>query len=120
MRDIHYSVEEKGNFYILRMSGAINARTLLRYRKIVDDLMIKLDVRNKKELRFIVDYGGIVDIDSSALANILDRLKNDVRSDHKVAFIHVPEKFKSMVDLHKMGDIIHIYGSDEEAMAALE
>ena len=119
MNDIGYKVEEDGNIYTLRMSGEITAQTLPLYRKIVDNLMKELDVENREDLKFIVDYGGISDIDSTALANILDRLKNDVRSDHKVVFINVPEKFKSIVELHKMKDAIQIYGSEEEAKEAL-
>jgi len=120
MNDIGYKVEEDGNIYTLRMSGEITAHTLPQYRKIVDDLMIELDVNNRDGLKFIVDYGGISNIDSTALANILDRLKNDVRSDHVVVFVNVPEKFKSIVELHHMEDAIKIYGSEQEAKEALK
>ena len=120
MNDIGYKVEEDGNIYTLRMSGEITAQTLPLYRKIVDNLMKELDVENREDLKFIVDYGGISDIDSTSLANILDRLKNDVRSDHKVVFVNVPEKFKSIVELHKMENEIQIYGSEEEAKEALK
>jgi len=119
MTNIDYNVKEDGNVYTLRMNGEITAQTLPQYRKIVDDLMVELDVQNKNDLKFIVDYGGITNIDSAALANILDRLKHDVRSDHKVVFINVPDKFKSIVELHKMNDTIQIYGSEEEAKEAL-
>jgi len=119
MSHIDYEVKEDGDIYTLRMNGAITAQTLPQYRKIVDKLMVELDVTNKDNLKFIVDYGGISEIDSAALANILDRLKNDVRSDHKVVFINVPDKFKSIVELHNMQDTIHIYGSEKEAKEAL-
>jgi len=120
MNDIGYKVEEDGDIYTLRMSGEITSQTLPLYRKIVDDLMKKLDVTNRVGLKFIVDYGGISNIDSTALANILDRLKNDVRSDAVVVFINVPDKFKSIVELHHMEDTIQIYGSEEEAKEALK
>ncbi len=115
MSDINYKVEEKGDFLILRMEGVINAQTLPQYRGIVDSLMTKYDVANKDNLKFIMDYAAIGDVDSATLANILDRLKNDVRSDHKVAFINVPEKFKSLLTLFKVGDAIRVYDSQEEA-----
>jgi len=120
MNDIGYKVEEDGNIYTLRMSGEITAQTLPLYRKIVDNLMKKLDVVNRPGLKFIVDYGGISNIDSTALANILDRLKNDIRGDAVVVFINVPDKFKSIVELHKMEDTIKIYGSEQEAKEALD
>jgi len=119
VNDIGYKVEEDGNIYTLRMSGEITAQTLPLYRKIVDELMEKLDVNNRAGLKFIVDYGAISNIDSTALANILDRLKNDVRSDATVVFINVPDKFKSIVELHNMKDAIQIYESEEEAKEAL-
>jgi len=114
MSVIDYKVEQDGNTYIIKMSGAINAQTLPQYRKVVDQIMAELDTANRSNLNFIVDYGGIEDIDSTALANILDRLKNDVRSDHKVVFINVPEKFQSIVELHKMEKSIKIYRSNFE------
>ena len=115
MSEIDYQVEEKGDIYILRMNGTINTQTLPKYREIVDNLMKELDVVHKDHLKFIVDYGGIDDVDSSAVANILDRLKNSVRSDHKVVFINVPQKFKSLVDIFKMGDSIKMYDSQKDA-----
>jgi len=120
MSDIQYTFEERGDIYILRMSGSINAQTLPQYRKIVDDLMKDLDVRHKSGLKFIVDYGGIEDVDSAALANILDRLSSDVRSDHTVVFTRVPEKFKDIVELHKMEGSVRIYPSEDAALRALE
>ena len=120
MSNMSYEIVEDGNTYTLRMIGEITAQTLPQYRKIVDDLMVELDVVNKTDLKFIVDYGGITAVDSSALANILDRLKHDVRSDHKVVFIKVPDKFKSIVELHKMEDKIKIYESEEEAKEAMK
>jgi len=120
MNDIGYKVEEDGNIYTLRMSGEITYQTLPLYRKIVDNLMQELDVANRDDLKFIVDYGGISNIDSTALASIIDRLKNDVRSDHKVVFINVPDKFKSIVELHHMEDTVQIYESEEEAKEALK
>jgi len=119
MDDIGYKVEEDGNIYTLRMSGAITSQTLPLYRKIVDNLMVELDVANRNGLKFIVDYGGISEVDSTALANILDRLKNDVRSDAVVVFINVPDKFKSIVELHHMEDAVKIYESEQEAKEAV-
>jgi len=119
MNDISYKVEKEGNTYILRMQGEITAQTLPDYRAIISNLMKEFDTVNKKNLNFIMDYSLISDIDSSALANILDRLKNDVRSDHKVVFINVPEKFKSIVEIHHMEEKIHIYESEKEAKEAL-
>lgn len=119
MSEIGYKVEEKGDTYILRMSGTINAQTLPQYRDIVDGLMVKFDVAHRDHLKFIMDYSGIDDVDSSTLANILDRLKNDVKSDHKVVFVNVPEKFKSLLTLFKMEDAIEVYDSQEEAEEAL-
>ncbi|HQP11121.1 MAG TPA: STAS domain-containing protein, partial [Candidatus Omnitrophota bacterium] len=105
--------------YLFRMKGTINAQTLPEYRKIIDELMTKLDVPHKDNIVFIMDYGGIEDVDSSALANIIDRLKNDVRCDHRVMFINVPEKFKELVALFKIGDTIEIYNTQEDAERAL-
>jgi anti-anti-sigma factor len=120
MGKISYTVEQKGNVYIFRMRGTINAQTLPEYRKVIDDLMAKMDIPHKDSITFIMDYGGIDDVDSSALANIIDRITNDVRCDHRVMFINVPEKFKELVALFKIGDTIEIYNTQEEAEKALK
>ena len=120
MSEVGYTVENEGDIYTLRMSGTINAETLPRYREIVDNLMKELNVAERDNLKFIVDYGKIDDVDSAALANILDRLKNDVRRDHKVVFINVPEKFKAILEIHKMENLVEIYASEQEAKAALQ
>lgn len=119
MSEIRYKTEKKGNVYIFRMSGVINAQTLPQYREIIDNLVSEIDASHKSDLKFIMDYGGIEDVDSSALANIVDRLKNDVRCDHKVMFINVPEKFRELLALFKMEDSIEVYDSQQEAEEAL-
>ena len=119
MGEIDYKFEQKGDIYIFRMKGTISAETLPRYRDVIDHLMEELGVSGKSNLKFIMDYGGIEDVDSSALANIVDRLKNDVRCDHRVAFINVPEKFKELVALFKMEHSIEVHDSQEEAEKAL-
>ncbi len=118
MSEISYTMEQKGDIYIFRMSGTINSETLPQYREVIDNLMAELDVSHKSNLKFIMDYGGIDDVDSSTLANIVDRLKNDVRCDHKVMFINVPEKFKELVALFKMENSIEVHDSQEEAERA--
>lgn len=119
MSEIKHKVEKKGDIYIFRMSGAINAQTLPQYREVIDNLIKEIDAAHKSNLKFIMDYGGIDDVDSSALANIVDRLKNDVRCDHKVMFINVPEKFKELLALFKLGNSIEVYDSQQEAEEAL-
>ncbi|MCK5178090.1 MAG: STAS domain-containing protein [Candidatus Omnitrophica bacterium] len=119
MSEIRYEVDKKGNIYIFRMSGTINAQTLPRYREVIDNLIEEVDAEHKSDLKFIMDYGGIDDVDSSALANIVDRLTNDVRYDHKVMFINVPEKFKELLALFKMENSIEVYDSQQEAEESL-
>ena len=116
---ISFKIDKKDNVYIIRMSGAITADTLPEYRHTVEDMMKDLDVENRENLNFIVDYQGITDVDSTAVANVVDRLKNAVRDDHKVVFINVPEKFQSLVEVLKVEDAIQIFPSEDEAMAYL-
>ncbi len=119
MSKINFTVEEKENLYILRMRGDITTESLPEYRQVVDDLMKDLDVQNKKDLSFIVDYDGVGEVDSAAVANILERLTNAVRTDHRVVFINVPEKFSNLVDILQVGDSIKIYDSEQQAIEEL-
>jgi anti-anti-sigma factor len=119
MSEIKSKVEKKGNIYIFRMTGTINAETLPHYRQEIDRLIAKTGASQENNLNFIMDYGGIDDVDSSALANIIDRLKNDVRCDHNVVFINVPEKFKELLAIFKIEDSIQVCDSQEEAEKTL-
>jgi ABC-type transporter Mla MlaB component len=92
---------------------------LPQYREVIDSLMSEIDAPHKSDLKFIMDYGGIEDVDSAALANIVDRMKNDVRCDHKVMFINVPDKFRDLLALFKMESSIEVYDSQQEAEEAL-
>ena len=86
---------------------------------VIDNLIKEIDAPHQNDLVFMMDYGNIEDVDSSALANIIDRLKNDVRCDHRVLFINVPEKFKDLLELFKLQDSIEVYDSQEDAEKAL-
>ena len=118
MSEIRHEVEQKGDIHIFRMSGTINAQTLPQYREVIDNLIKEVDAKHKSGLKFIMDYGGIDDVDSAALANIVDRLANDVRCDHKVMFINVPEKFRELLALFKLENSIAVYDSQQEAEEA--
>ena len=112
--------EHHGKNYIIHVSGVITAETLEDYRKYMDILIDKLDVADKADINFILDYSGVTDVDSSTLANILDRLKNDVRADHEVAFVNVNDEFRDLVTIHKLDDKIRIFETVDAAIAELD
>lgn len=120
MNKISIESHRTGNTYVIYVSGIINAETLGDYRNYVDRMMKELDVENKNKVNFVVDYGGVEDVDAATIANILDRLENDVRSDHVVVFSSVPDKFREMVKIHKTEKTIIIYENEKEALKALE
>lgn len=119
MSDMDLQLEEDGNVYVLRMTGALTAETLPLYRKRMDALMKEHNVSSKDNLNFIVDYGKVTEVDSATVANILERLDSVVRQDHKVCFVNVPEKFKNLVTLLKVDGSIQMYDSEQQAREAL-
>ena len=104
---------------IVQMGGDLIASTLPQSREMIDELIEKHEIKKRTHLKILVDYEQVTDVDSAAIANILDRINEHKKNHHTIAFVNVSEEFKSIIEIHKLEDEILIFDSREEAIAAL-
>ena len=112
--------KEKGNLIVIRLGGAINASTMPEARQLVDDIISSHKIYQRQNLRILVDYKNVTDIDTSTVANILERLTENEKHQHTIAFVNFPEKLKIILDIHSLQDRITIYDSEKEALKELK
>ncbi|MGE0267371.1 MAG: STAS domain-containing protein [Candidatus Omnitrophota bacterium] len=115
-----FIAREEGNLIIVRLNGDINQHTMHESRKMIDEMMRLHQVNERDNLSIVVDYQNVNDVDSSTIANILERLEQNSKHYHKLAFINVPEEFLKLLEIYKLQDKILVFQSEEEAVKALQ
>ena len=111
--------KEKRDIIYIQMGGDINAETLPESRKLVDEIIEGHEIYKRRNLRILVDYGKVTSIDSASIANILERLKEHDKYQHKIAFVNMPQEFKDLIVLHKLEGVIPLFESEKDALREL-
>ncbi|MCA9408638.1 MAG: STAS domain-containing protein [Candidatus Omnitrophica bacterium] len=111
--------KEEGDLITVSMGGALNSATLPISRQLVDEIIKSHNIYQRTNLKILVDYKDVTDVDSSTIANILERLTEHQKHNHKIAFINVSEEFKTIVQLHKLEKEIPVFDSKQKALKAL-
>lgn len=114
-----FIAQEKDNIIIVRMYGPLNSSTLNESRDQINELIEKHEIFKRSNLRILVDYENVTDVDSATIANILERIKEHEKHNHVIAFINVPEEFKHIVEIHKLENKVHIFKSEKQAIKEL-
>ena len=114
-----FIAQEINNLIIVRMGGVINAETFPESQFLIDELIEKHEIYKRQNLRILVDYQNVTDVDTSTVANILDRINEHEKHNHIIAFVNVPEELKSLVEIYKLEKEVLIFESEEEAVKAL-
>lgn len=108
--------KEEGDIIFVEMGGNINAETLPESRKLVDQIIELHQIYQRRNLKIIVDYKKVRSIDSSTLANILDRLREHTKYNHRLAFVNLPKELKDLIELHNVKDKITVFHSKAAAV----
>ena len=114
-----FIVKEEGTLIIVRISGDINQHTLPESRAMIDKMVEEHRINERDHLSIIVDYENVSDVDSAAIANILDRLDENKKQHHRVAFINVPDEFVQLLEIYKLEDTIMVFDNEAEVIAKL-
>ena len=114
-----FIAQEINNLIIVRMGGVINAETFPESQFLIDELIEKHEIYKRQNLRIRVDYQNVTDVDTSTVANILERINAHEKHNHIIAFVNVPEELKSLVEIYKLEKEVLIFESEEEAVKAL-
>lgn len=114
-----FIAKEEGNFISIQVSGDINHHTLPESRRLLDEIIRRHRISQRDNLRILVDYEFVRDVDSATIANIVDRLDTTSGLNHRVAFINIPDEFRQLLDIYNLRDKIQVFASKEEAMREL-
>lgn len=115
-----FIAREEGNLIIVRLNGDINQHTMHESRKMIDEMMRLHQVNERDNLSIVVDYQNVNDVDSSTIANILERIEQNSKHYHKLAFINVPEDFLKLLEIYKLQEKILVFESEAAAIKALQ
>lgn len=119
-RPPNFIAQENGNLIIVRMNGDINAQTLPESRKMIDELVKLHHIYERENLCILIDYENVTNVDSAAIANILERLQEHHDHYHRIAFINVPDEFVKLLEIYKLQDTISVFDSEKKALAELQ
>ncbi len=111
---------EKDDFIIVEMGGVLNASTAPESRKMIEAIIEKHEIYKRRNLKILVDYKQVKDVDSSTIAGILDRINEHKKHYHTIAFINVPEDFKSIIEINKLEGEVLIFDTEKEAILELK
>ena len=115
----NFIAKDDGDIIIVRMSGDLNAKTMPKARKMIDKLIKLHDIYKRNNLRILIDYEYVTDVDTATLANILQRMNEHKEHYHTIALVNIPDDLKSMIEIHKLQDVFNIYDSEQKALADL-
>ncbi len=114
-----FIAREEGNFISIEVSGDINQQTLPESRRLLDEIIRRHEIGRRPDLRILVDYERVGDVDSATIANIVERLDTNSALNHRVAFINIPEEFRNLIEIYKLQEKILVYATKEEALREL-
>lgn len=114
-----FIAKEEGDFISIQVSGDINQHTLPESRRLLDEIVRRHRIAKRDNLRILVDYQLVGDVDSATVANIIDRLDSNSDRNHRVAFINMPAEFQELIEIYKLKEKILVFESREEAMREL-
>ncbi|MFT5207932.1 MAG: anti-anti-sigma factor [Candidatus Omnitrophota bacterium] len=119
MSEFSVHLEERDNFYILHMKGAIVSSTLGELRHQVDVIAKEHNIFNRGGLKIIIDYAEVSDVDSATVANVIKRLDRLHDLGHNVAFVNLPEEMKVLIQMYKVESLFQIHTDIDTAMQVM-
>lgn len=102
--------EEKNGVVILRVNGELDALVAPQLK----DRLIKLIELDKKS--FIIDFEGLVHINSLAMGILRGRLKEIREKNGDIKLINLNNHITTIFEMVGLDEIFDIYESEEEAL----
>ena len=99
-----------GDNYVIELSGELDMETSVRFR---DELHSILKIRPQK---VIIDLEGVVYMDSSGIATLIEGYKISCKNDIVFVLVGVKEKVKRVFELASLIDFFKIYESVDDAL----
>jgi anti-sigma B factor antagonist len=103
--------EEKSGVVILRVNGELDALVAPQLK----DRLMKLIELEKKS--FIIDFEGLVHINSLAMGILRGRLKEIREKDGDIKLIKLNNHIATIFEMVGLDEIFEIYSTEEEALS---
>jgi len=109
-------MHEIGKVRIFRFKGDLNQEVIVEIIKMREELKKGNETEDKN---ILFDFAKVTDVDTSAVATLLLRMKELQATNHRLAIINATEKFQSMLEIFKVDHQILVFDSEEEALKEL-
>ncbi len=107
-------VRDTGNLITIRLQGPIDKVTVP---------VVCVDFRGKLksylDKNILLDFRSVTDVDSATVANLIFLLNQLQQRQKKLGIIHVGDELENFMEVDKVRSLIHVYGSEEEALRDL-
>ena len=108
IRELH-----EDGLHIISIEGEIDMARSPRLREALRDHAAA------RRPALLLDFQGVKYVDSSALATLIEYVREARHFDGRFALAHVSERVQTIFDLVRLGEFLTIYPSIAEARAAL-
>lgn len=106
--------ETSGDITILQPVGEIDLHSSPKLREQLQHLL------QQKSPRLLVDLGAVTYMDSSALATLIEYLRDASSHGGKMALCALQPRVKVVFELVRLNELFQIFASRAEALAALQ
>ncbi len=111
------SLEDHGDFFLMRIQGAIDTYALEQNRDKMDGV---LDGYKLYEKQLLVDFCGVTRADTATLAILISRLAIRKKSGgKKLIFFGVLDTLRNLFEIAHLDELFAIRETEKEAIAAL-
>ncbi len=101
---------------VLRMQGNVGKEVADQFAVVQNAAATNGEVFKRS---LLIDFAGTSGWDTATIAYIVSATRNRMAAGATVGIINASETFLAVVDIAKLGKLLHIFGSEEEALAAL-
>ena len=110
LMNFELNVEERDDVVLLRVKGELDALVAPRLK----EKIIKLGEEGK--IKFIIDFSGLVHINSLAMGILRGRLREIRESGGDIKLINLNPHIATIFEMVGLDDIFEIYDSEDEAI----
>lgn len=107
-------VRDTENLITIRLQGPIDKVTVP---------VVCVDFRGKLksylDKNILLDFSDVTDVDSATVANLIFLLNQLQQNHRKLGVIHAGSELENFIEIDKVKSLIHVYGSEEEALQDL-
>jgi len=115
VKDFSETIEEVDGIRIIRIFGAFTMATTPYFQKICHETI------HKAVKGVLLDFAKVTAIDTAAFACMVGFIKEHLKNNPShIAIVNINEKETAMMQILKIGSLIHVFSKEDEAMRFLQ